>query len=86
MSQLHGPTSLKSDVSPPRIASDGHLQPSEESKPPLLEDVMQLSRLGEIEPLRRLFEEGKIGADFKDHEGITPLHVGPLRGYPELCS
>lgn len=44
-------------------------------KAPLLEDVMQLSRLGEIEPLKRLFQEGKVGPDFKDQEGITPLHV-----------
>ena len=46
-----------------------------ETKTPLLEDVMQLSRLGEIEPLKRLFESGKASADHKDHEGITPLHV-----------
>ena len=46
-----------------------------EGKPPLLQDVMQLSRLGEIEPLRRLFDEGEIGPSYKDAEGITPLHV-----------
>ena len=48
---------------------------SGEEKVPLLEDVMQLSRLGEIEPLRLLFEEKKVSIDFKDDQGITPLHV-----------
>jgi hypothetical protein len=51
-----------------------------EKKPPLLEDVMQLARLGEIELIQKLFENGKIGADFRDKEGITPLHVGRHRG------
>ena len=49
-----------------------------EHKPPLLEDIMQLSRLGEIDPVKRLFDEGKFGTDHKDNEGITPLHVSNI--------
>lgn len=47
----------------------------DEVKLPLHEDIMQLSRLGEIGPIQKLFESGKIEPDFHDEEGITPLHV-----------
>ena len=46
-----------------------------EDKLPLHEDVMQLARLGEIGPIQKLFDDGKYEANFKDEEGITPLHV-----------
>ena len=46
-----------------------------EDKTPLHEDIMQLARLGEIGPIQKLFEEGKYSIDFRDREGITPLHV-----------
>lgn len=46
-----------------------------QDKLPLLDDVMQLARLGEIEPMQKLFEQGKVGADFRDEENISPLHV-----------
>ncbi len=49
-----------------------------ETKPPLLEDVMQLSRLGDVAAVRELFALGKVGADYKDKDGITPLHVGDI--------
>jgi hypothetical protein len=62
---------LKSEAVPPQVNMAG----VEANKAPLLEDVMQLARLGDIEPMRRLFEQGKSSADFKDSEGITPLHV-----------
>ena len=52
--------------------------PKGEEKQPLLEDIMQLARLGEIGPIRTLFEQGKYDATFKDHEGITPLHVSTM--------
>ena len=44
-------------------------------KLPLHEDIMQLARLGEIVPIEKLIQEGKYTANYKDHEGITPLHV-----------
>ena len=49
---------------------------AEEKKLPLHEDIMQLARLGEIGPIKTLFEEGKYDAKYKDEENITPLHVG----------
>ena len=47
----------------------------DEIKLPLHEDIMQLARLGEIGPVQKLFDEGKYTVDYKDEEGITPLHV-----------
>lgn len=72
-------SSGKADAAPPQITIGedvelASLRP-EEAKLPLLEDIMQLSRLGDIGPIRKLFDEGKITVDFKDKEGITPLHV-----------
>ena len=46
-----------------------------DTKLPLHEDIMQLARLGEIVPIEKLIQEGKYTANYKDHEGITPLHV-----------
>ena len=49
---------------------------AEEKKLPLHKDIMQLARLGEIGPIKTLFDEGKFDAKYKDEENITPLHVG----------
>ena len=46
-----------------------------ETKLPLHEDIMQLARLGEVVPIEKLIRDGKYTASYKDHEGITPLHV-----------
>jgi hypothetical protein len=40
------------------------------------EGIMQLARVGNIEMLKKMVEGGMPLADFKDGEGITPLHVG----------
>lgn len=69
----------KAAMMPPKVTTDenvelGNMQ-QEDTKLPLHEDIMQLSRLGEIGPIQKLFESGKIGSDFHDEEGITPLHV-----------
>jgi hypothetical protein len=42
---------------------------------PVEEDIMQLARLGEIGAIQKLFESGKFDANYKDEQGITPLHV-----------
>jgi palmitoyltransferase ZDHHC13/17 len=42
---------------------------------PLEGDIMQCARLGEIGLLQKMFESGKFKAQYKDEEGITPLHV-----------
>lgn len=43
---------------------------------PVEEDLMQLSRLGEIASIQKLFDSGKYDATYVDEQGITPLHVG----------
>jgi palmitoyltransferase ZDHHC13/17 len=42
---------------------------------PIEEDIMQLSRLGEVDAVKKLFDSGKFDISYKDEEGITPLHV-----------
>jgi len=42
---------------------------------PVEEDIMQLARLGEVGAIQKLFETGKYDPNYKDEQGITPLHV-----------
>ncbi|MCJ1405497.1 palmitoyltransferase akr1 [Xylographa trunciseda] len=59
--------------------------PGAEDKLPLHEDIMQLSRLGEIGPIKLLFTEGKYSPDYRDEEGITPLHWAAINNHYALC-
>jgi hypothetical protein len=56
----------------------GHELQDLDSKPllPIEEDIMQLARLGEIGAIQKLFDRGMFDAQYKDEQGITPLHVG----------
>lgn len=69
----------KSNAAPPQVTTTDSVEldrvQGADDKLLLLEDIMQLARLGEIAPVKRLFDEGKFRADYKDNEGITPLHV-----------
>lgn len=69
----------KASAIPPQISTGEEVELADilddETKHPLLEDVMQLARLGEVGPIQKLFEQGKVGPNFHDEEGITPLHV-----------
>lgn len=61
------------------VGDDGHVELDDmaSKKPalPIEEDIMQLSRLGEIAAIQKLFDSGKFDANYKDEQGITPLHV-----------
>lgn len=78
---LPGLTSGKAGAAPPKVTKDGtvELENMDDStggeKLPLHEDIMQLARLGELGPVQKLFDQGKYDANYKDQEGITPLHV-----------
>jgi len=77
---IHGLTNGKTGAAPPKVTGDGtleleNMEGAAETKLPLHEDIMQLARLGEVGPVQKLFEEGKYDANYKDAEGITPLHV-----------
>lgn len=42
---------------------------------PLESDIMQCARLGETGLIQKIFDSGRFNAQYKDAEGITPLHV-----------
>ena len=69
----------KSTIAQPEVTAAGNMKlgamPSPEHKLPLHEDIMQLARLGEIGPIQKLFDETKYDVNYKDDEGVTPLHV-----------
>lgn len=77
---LHGKGST---LAPQLSTADGNLElknmPSVEAALAEDHDIMQLSRLGDVEGVRKLFDEGVFKPDYVDGEGITPLHVSTLR-------
>ena len=42
---------------------------------PLEDDIMKLVVLGDEKGIRDLLASGKVGADWRDEDGTTPLHV-----------
>lgn len=72
-------TNTKASAALPKVTANAEMELENmglvEDKLPLHEDIMQLARLGEISPIKHLFNEGKFSADYRDEEGITPLHV-----------
>jgi palmitoyltransferase ZDHHC13/17 len=79
------PSTVSSSGRPPTTSRNSTLEdveltsiPNGAADPPAIpleEDIMQCARLGEIGLLKKLFDSGKFGAQYKDAEGITPLHV-----------
>jgi len=52
--------------------------PNGSADPPALSlegDIMQCARLGETGLIQKMFDSGKFNPQYKDAEGITPLHV-----------
>ncbi len=73
-SPLHA--SGKATPAPPKLSGDGDVELEDaQTKLPIEEDIMQLARLGEIGAIQKLFESGRFTAQYKDEEGVTPLHV-----------
>lgn len=52
---------------------------------PVEEDIMQLARLGEIAAIEKLFSSGKADPEFRDEQGLTPLHWAALKNHYALC-
>lgn len=70
----------KAKAASPRITSEevelGNVRNGNQApKIPLEEDIMQCARLGETGLIQKMFESGKYKPNYKDEEGITPLHV-----------
>lgn len=57
---------LNSDMEMGSLPSDGQNQQ---------DDIMQISRIGDVAAMEKLFESGEFDATYSDDEGITPLHV-----------
>ena len=72
-------TSTPSPANGAPVGRDGQVELKEMApgRPalPVEEDIMQLARLGEVGAMQKLFETGKYDANYKDEQGITPLHV-----------
>lgn len=66
---------------------DGTLTSSTPLKPklPIEDDIMQLARLGEIGAIQKLIDAEKYDANFKDEQGITPLHWAAIKNHYALC-
>lgn len=71
------------DVEMGRISGGGDGTTGGEA--PVLPDVMQLARLGDVAAMQALFDEGEYDATFTDEEGITPLHVRPAPAPSPMC-
>ncbi|CAK4030844.1 Palmitoyltransferase akr1 [Lecanosticta acicola] len=59
-----------------------------DSSPPPLpveQDLWQLSRLGEIRAVQKLFDSGRYTAKSTDEQGITALHWAAINGHHALC-
>jgi palmitoyltransferase ZDHHC13/17 len=83
MSRSHTPSAARQENMESQNGTGGHdnsqveLQEMISGKPrlPIEEDIMQLARLGEIKAIDKLFKSGKFEVQYKDEQGITPLHV-----------
>ncbi|MCJ1434935.1 palmitoyltransferase akr1 [Xylographa pallens] len=86
---FHSLPNGKAAVEAPTVSTDVDVEmeniPGVGDKLPLHEDIMQLSRLGEIGPIQTLFTDGKYKPDYRDEEGITPLHWAAINNHYALC-
>ncbi len=100
--ELEGPTQSKSHLSslmstgkgstlaPQLSVSAGNLElknmSTSETAMAEDHDMMQLARVGDVETMRKLFDDGLFSPDYCDEEDITPLHVRFLGcDVVELC-
>lgn len=80
MSSTTRPTGATKEPSISKGTANDHELQDLDSKPllPIEEDIMQLARLGEIGAIQKLFDRGVCDVQYKDEQGITPLHVSGL--------
>ncbi|KEY72480.1 hypothetical protein S7711_05155 [Stachybotrys chartarum IBT 7711] len=77
--------STKSAVAAPKLNSEMEMGslPGDGQDPP--DDIMQLSRTGDIAAMEKLFESGDFDATYSDGEGITPLHWAAINNQYAMC-
>lgn len=77
--QTSGPTFASNGNGTPIPPNDVEMKSLRPDPPkgsiPLGEDIMQLARMGEVGTMQKLFTAKKFTANYRDEEGITPLHV-----------
>ncbi|KAJ6172408.1 hypothetical protein N7470_001475 [Penicillium chermesinum] len=61
------------------------MRPNAPPSIPIGEDIMQLARIGEIGAMQNLFNTKKLSANYRDEEGITPLHWAALNNQYAMC-
>ncbi|KAI6785261.1 Palmitoyltransferase-like protein [Emericellopsis cladophorae] len=71
---------LNSDMEMGTMASD-QLAAREDGQ----DDIMQISRLGDIQGMEKLFETAGYDATYTDEEGITPLHWAAINNQYAMC-
>ncbi|KAL7275745.1 palmitoyltransferase akr1 [Rhizina undulata] len=52
---------------------------------PLKDDILKLSMLGDEVGIRALLESGKVKADWRDDEGVGPLHWAAINNRYAVC-
>ena len=69
----------KATAAAPKLSDDDNVELAsmhkKDQEAPPEDDIMQLARLGDVQRMEKLFQDGKFDATYCDHEGITPLHV-----------
>jgi hypothetical protein len=73
--------SQKANAAPASVDTDHvELRDMIASAPPaalaLKDDIMKLAMHGDEIGIRALLDSGSVSVDFRDAEGLTPLHVG----------
>ncbi|KAI5811242.1 hypothetical protein DFH27DRAFT_597047 [Peziza echinospora] len=88
-----GFSSKKGSAVPPITvtSSEDHVEMrdmmSSEAPPniPLEDDIMKLAILGDEKGIRDLLASGKVGADWRDEDGTTPLHWAAINNRYAVC-
>ncbi|KAI0486675.1 hypothetical protein F4859DRAFT_502125 [Xylaria cf. heliscus] len=77
----------KGSAATPKLSSQdmemGNLPGGDASPAP--PDIMQLSRVGDIPGMEKLFESSEYDATYTDEEGITPLHWAAINNQYAMC-
>ncbi|GAQ47220.1 palmitoyltransferase akr1 [Aspergillus tubingensis] len=90
----HSLPSGKGTTTPPKVTQHDATVELKDMKPeragvkgsiPIGEDVMQIARIGEIAVMQKMFDEKKSHPNYKDEEGITPLHWAAINNQYAMC-
>ncbi|KAJ5791362.1 uncharacterized protein N7518_008373 [Penicillium psychrosexuale] len=87
--QTFGPTFASNGNGTPIPPNDVEMKSLPPDPPkgsiPLGEDIMQLARMGEVGTMQKLFTAKKFTANYRDEEGITPLHWAAINNQYAMC-